>query len=347
VWKDHVVTDISFPFHCVFFAAAKQYLQETPPPSPFSRMSVQYFLASRSVAVLAALLAVLVAISCASKDEIKDGNIQVSFINFSSEPISLFRHNGSDFILEGTIEAYETRTVRTQMRRTFAYGKNHQPANKYTVSSNSKVVAINGMEAVRVLCKTTKGDIHMTIEPSWSPLGAGRFLHLVHKTKYYDGCALNRVVPKFLTQLGIGADYEQRTKYRSLSIPDDDADVVPPTYSKVPFRPGIMSYAGSGPNSRSTEFFVVMPDTPQRQLDFFGTNPWETPFGYVHSDDVANVVAKWYSYGDMPPWGQGPDPQLIYQPDGYEYLKSNFPEMDYIETCRIVPSHVDDNVEEL
>jgi peptidyl-prolyl cis-trans isomerase A (cyclophilin A) len=308
-------------------------------------MTFQYFLNNRSVATLVvALLAVLVTISRASKDDAKDGSIQISFINFSSEPISLFWHNGIDFVPEGTISAYETRTVRTEMGRTFAYGKNYQPDDKYTVlPKRSKVVPVNGTDAVHVLCKTTKGDVRMTIQPSWSPLGAGRFLNLVHNMKYYDGCALNRVVPKFLTQLGIGADYQQRTKYRSLSIPDDDDEIVPSTNPKIPFQPGTMAYAGSGPHSRSTEFFVVMPDTPPRQLDYFGTNPWETPFGYVHADDVTEVVAQWYSYGDMPPWGEGPDPQLIYPPNGYEYLKRSFPQLDYIETCRIVPSHDNDN----
>jgi peptidyl-prolyl cis-trans isomerase A (cyclophilin A) len=273
---------------------------------------------------------------------VDDGSIEVSFVNFSSEPISFFEHNGINLIPSGTIKAYETKTVRTHMGRTFAYGENYQPDTKYTVLPKApKVVAVGGdlAQSVPVVCSTTKGDIHMTIEPSWSPLGAGRFLQLVH-TQYLDGCALNRVVPKFLTQLGIGADYDQRTRYRSWSIPDD-----PP--QQIPFRPGTLAYAGSGPNSRSSEFFIVMPETPASQLEYFGTNPWETPFGYVHEEDVVNVVGQWYSYGDMPPWGQGPDPQLIYQKDGYEYLKREFPEMDYIETCRIVVSKGDEDVEEL
>ena len=107
---------------------------------------------------------------------------------------------------------------------------------------------------------------------------------------------------------------------------------------KYKFQPGYMSYAGSGKDSRSTEVFIVMPGTLQRQLDYFGTNSWETPFGYVEMDDVNNVVAKWHSYGDIPPYGNGPDPQRIYQKDGYEYLKQEFPQMSYIQTCSIIDS---------
>lgn len=277
-----------------------------------------------------------------------EGNIERYFINFSAERVSLFEHNNIDFIPRTTILPYETKLIHTDYGNTFAYGENYQPSTVLSVlPKQSKTVAVNrdGEKAVRVVCGTTKGDLHMTIEPSWSPLGAARFLQLVH-TGYFNGCALNRVVPQFLTQLGIGANYEQRTHYRSAanSIPDDDVDE---SRRKVPFQPGTMAYAGSGPNSRSTEFFIVMPDTPQRQLDHFGTQPWETPFGQVDAEDVERVVGQWYAYyGDMPPWGQGPDPQQIYPEHGYdEYLKQHFPQLDYIETCRIVSAADSDDAE--
>jgi cyclophilin family peptidyl-prolyl cis-trans isomerase len=155
---------------------------------------------------------------------------------------------------------------------------------------------------------------------------------------YFDGCALNRVVKQFLTQFGISADYDMRTEWRSANIPDD-------AKQGIAFRPGFMAYAGSGPNSRSTEMFIVMPDTPPHQLGAFGTdNPWETPFAYVDETSLNEVVAKWYAYGDMPPWGQGPDPQKIYKEDGYEYLAKQFPRMDYMTECRIVS--VDNEEEE-
>jgi cyclophilin family peptidyl-prolyl cis-trans isomerase len=168
----------------------------------------------------------------------------------------------------------------------------------------AQVHVLGGMdqsETKKVVCGTTKGDIRINIKPFWSPRGAARFLQLVHKDlRYFDGCALNRVVPGFLTQFGIGADYSQRTEFRVRDIPDDP-HLDPP----IPFRPGTMSYAGSGRNSRSNEIFIVQPDTPKRQLDYFGgENTWETPFGYVEPDDL-KVVASWHSYGDMTPVSSG------------------------------------------
>lgn len=159
---------------------------------------------------------------------------------------------------------------------------------------------------------------------------------------------MNRVVPKFLTQFGISSNYKLRTKYRESTIPDDNVAAAPDDggddgnkkkKKKIPFRPGYMSYAGNGINSRTAEVFVVMPDTPQSQLDHFGAeNSWETPFGYVEPKYFDSVVSTWYAgYGDMAPWGNGPDPQRMYEKDGYTtYLPEQFPNMSYIQSCIIM-----------
>jgi len=282
------------------------------------------------------LLLSLLSLVGAAKD-----SADVSFINFSSQPIPLYWYdfNGDNFVQVATIQPYEITRMETFLGHRFAYDTVDQEKITHDVKIKRAVQAIGVPETkLQVFCGTTKGDLHITVEPNWSPLGAARFLELVSK-KYFDGCSLNRVVKGFLTQFGISADYEQRTKYRSRTIPDDT-----PSKERIEFQPGYMAYAGSGPDSRSTEMFIVMPDTPLHQRQAFGTNPWETPFAYVDPEDVENVVGSWYAYGDMPPWGKGPDPQLMYKKDGYEYLKKKFPQMDYIDTCRIVRG--DDEAEE-
>jgi hypothetical protein len=61
---------------------------------------------------------------------------------------------------------------------------------------------------------------------------------------------------------------------------------------------------GSGHDSRTTEIFIVMPGTPQEQLDYFGENSWETPFGIVVGDAEHRVLTEIYSgYGDMSSMG--------------------------------------------
>mmetsp|Transcript_32652 Transcript_32652/g.96229 ORF Transcript_32652/g.96229 Transcript_32652/m.96229 type:complete len:311 (+) Transcript_32652:202-1134(+) len=188
---------------------------------------------------------------------------------------------------------------------------------------------------ILVRCTTTASGFRETgqsldirVIPWWSPRGASRFLELV-RDHYYDGCALNRVVPFFLTQFGIAADAEKRRHWRARSITDD------PKREEVSFLPGMLSYAGSGPDSRYGEVFIVMPDTPQRQLEHFGANSWETPFGIVQQPLDETPITRWHETGDIKPFGDGTDPQRIHQDDGYEYLMTNFPELDYIETCRV------------
>ena len=268
----------------------------------------------------------------------------VSFVNFSNKTVPLYWYSGYDldggFVDVGAMPPYGTRDLDTFVGHTFGYrvhGEEEEELTTYTIEDGSihnvHVVGQKSTKTIPVLCKTTQGDIHINVKPKWSPLGAARFLELVH-IKYFDGCALNRVVKKFLTQFGISADYEMRTEYRNKAI-KDDTQLDP----RIQFQPGYMSYAGSGPNSRTSEVFIVMPNTRQTQLNAFGSeNPWETPFGYVNPQDVEEVVGKWYSaYGDMSPWGDGPDPQKIYIKNGYDlYLKHEYPNLDYINECHIV-----------
>lgn len=267
---------------------------------------------------------------------------KISFINFSEEPMKLFWVDVSTQteIHVQDVQPYQLdREQDTHIGHTFCYYfKGHRHA--VTVQEADQTHAM-GSETIEVACSTTTGDLTAVIKPGWSPRGAARFLDLIN-IKYFDGCALNRVVKGFLTQFGISADYQMRTKYRMEDIKDDAPQ-------GIAFQQGYMSYAGSGPNSRSSEVFIVMPGTSERQLHNFGSeNPWETPFGYVEQEDLRNVVDQWESYGDMPPWGTGPDPQHIYKKDGYEYLKREFPKMSYIHECRIVSTaSEDEEAEEL
>ena len=38
--------------------------------------------------------------------------------------------------------------------------------------------------------------------------------------------------------------------------------------------------------------FIARPDTASSQLQYFGTNAWETPFGYVEEESFP-VVSAW------------------------------------------------------
>ena len=204
------------------------------------------------------------------------------------------------------------------------------------VHSEQFLMLAGSTDGYRVRCEVSVNSqqymdyLDILVKPYWAPRAASRFLELV-RNGYYDGVAFNRVVPNFLTQFGIAKDFLTRTRERELTLWDD--------FPKgVKFEPGTMSFAGSGHDSRTTEIFIVMPGATQQQLDKFGENTWETPFAVIEGDVEKSALKKIYSgYGDMPPYGRGPDSNRIYDVDGYtRYLPKNFPKLDYIDRCYVV-----------
>ena len=177
--------------------------------------------------------------------------------------------------------------------------------------------------AVNVVCETTKGRVDIVVQPDWSPLGAARFLQLVDDGHFRD-LPLFRCVANFLCQFGAVPPRQHAKSYPT--IPDD-----PKLPQLREFRRGTMSFAGNGENSRSTHMFITLGE----KLDGLGAMPWETPFGYVTEASMQGTVSRFTTaYGDIPPWGAGPEPHRIEAPDGAWYLKLKFPALDYITSCK-------------
>lgn len=222
------------------------------------------------------------------------------------------------------------------------YGTRHFFSSPEPNSAGKQFAILAGdSDSFLVRCELqSKTDLPMpsldfVVKPYWAPRGASRFLELV-RHNYFDGVVLNRVVGNFLTQFGIARDQETKEMWDSMTIPDDQPF--------MDFEPGYVSFAGSGPDSRTTEIFMVMPGASDHQLAYFGENSWETPF--AHLQDLS-VLTKIYSgYGDMPPYGEGPDSSRIYEADGYDYLAKNFPNLDYVDRCYIVDEETGENLKE-
>jgi cyclophilin family peptidyl-prolyl cis-trans isomerase len=163
---------------------------------------------------------------------------------------------------------------------------------------------INSDEISFVHCQTTKGPLKIEIHPNWSPLGAQRFVELV-KDGFFTDIALYRCVNKFLTQFGI-SDNPEMKHWHGDTIQDD------PNLN-LGIKKNYVSFAGGGPNTRSSQIFIAF-----EELDFLGKAPWETPFGVVIEGQ--ETLDNFYKeYGDIPPFGQGPDQQKIYNRGYYYY----------------------------
>ncbi len=96
---------------------------------------------------------------------------------------------------------------------------------------------------------------------------------------------------------------------------------------KIPFVEGTISFAGSGPDSRTSHLFIS--DTSTNE--YFGTMLWETPVGSLISGNDLEVVRKLNSDYSS----DGPVQYKI-ATLGREYIETEFPKVDEILECKII-----------
>jgi cyclophilin family peptidyl-prolyl cis-trans isomerase len=118
-----------------------------------------------------------------------------------------------------------------------------------------------------------KGEILIKMHVDWAPIGAKRFLDLV-KDDFFTDHPLYRAVDNFIIQFGVSGDVAKQKKWRDLGPLKDDVN------KKIPFKTNYISYAGGGPNTRDTSLFFGASTNPG-QLNWWGREPWETPFAEV------------------------------------------------------------------
>ena len=167
---------------------------------------------------------------------------------------------------------------------------------------------------------TTRGTFVIEVRRDWSPNGADRFYNLV-SNGFYDNVRFHRVIAGSLAQFGIHGDSAVAAAWRERNI-EDDPVVESNTRASV-------SYATSGPNTRSTQVFVNIANNTQ--LDALGF----APFGRV-VEGMSVVNGLYSGYGEGAPNGRGPDHTLI-EFRGNSYLRRRFPELDFIREATIVP----------
>lgn len=174
-------------------------------------------------------------------------------------------------------------------------------------------------DTFRVAFETNEGRFLVEVARDWAPRGADRFYNLV-RHGFYDGVRFFRVLEGFVVQFGISGDPDVSRAWKGATLPDD-----PVRRSNTR---GTLSFATSGPNSRTTQLFINLGDNSR--LDAMGFSPVGE---VVEGMDV--VESLYAGYGEGAPRGDGPDQDRI-ESEGNEYLRSEFPELDYVERARIV-----------
>jgi peptidyl-prolyl cis-trans isomerase B (cyclophilin B) len=130
---------------------------------------------------------------------------------------------------------------------------------------------------IRIILKTSKGDIEATLFASKVPMTAANYLNLASKG-FYDGLTFHRVIPNFMIQ---GGDPEGTGTGGPGYKFGDEFD-----RSLRHSKPGIFSMANAGPGTNGSQFFVT--HVPTDWLD--GKH---SVFGEVTKGmDVVNTISR-------------------------------------------------------
>lgn len=168
-------------------------------------------------------------------------------------------------------------------------------------------------DTYQVRFDTSAGPFVVSVKRELAPRGADRFYRLV-KDGYYDDLRVFRVVDGFVAQFGMAGDPQVNAKWRDATFPDDAV--------KSSNKKGTLTFATSGPDSRTTQLFINLADN--ERLDRMGF----APFGEV--SEGMDVVTKFYSgYGEAPQ-----QPRIAAQ--GNRYLDAQFPKLTKITSARVV-----------
>ena len=199
-----------------------------------------------------------------------------------------------------------------------ALGLAGAPASAQGDLANPAALKEQAPAIYKVRVDTSKGVFVVEVRRDVAPNGADRFYNLV-KSGFYDNTRFFRVISGFMVQFGIHGEPATMAPWRNATIKDD-----PVKTSNVR---GFMTFATSGPDSRTTQVFINFGDNSALDRQGF------SPFGKVVSG--MEVVDKLYSdYGEGAPRGTGPDQGRV-QMEGNAYLAKSYPKLDYIKKATI------------
>jgi cyclophilin family peptidyl-prolyl cis-trans isomerase len=141
------------------------------------------------------------------------------------------------------------------------------------------------------------------------------------QSDFYDDGAIFRVVENYVAQFGINSDSSKNSFWKTKVLPDEPVI--------TPNEEGTISFARGGPGTRGTQLFINIRNNSPR-LD---TLSYQGVMGFpVIGKIIENkaVVDSLYSgYGNNPR-------QDSIQVHGNNYLKRNFPKLDYILSVAII-----------
>ncbi|MBM2816920.1 MAG: peptidylprolyl isomerase [Ignavibacteria bacterium] len=167
--------------------------------------------------------------------------------------------------------------------------------------------------------ETTKGSFEVTAEKKFSPLAVERFYQLINKG-YFKNIPIYRVMKNFVAQFGT-VDGKLDSAWSKHIILDEPVLKSNDT--------GTIAFARAGKKTRGTQLFINLKNNSRLDTVSYGETLGFPAFAYISSG--MDVVYKFYD-------GYGDEPRLKLDsiPNATEFLKKNYPELDYIIKAYII-----------
>jgi cyclophilin family peptidyl-prolyl cis-trans isomerase len=187
------------------------------------------------------------------------------------------------------------------------------PPDAYEGGKGPEHATLTAPDTFLVEFVCSNGNFVIQCHREWAPVGVDRFYNLVVQG-FFDGARFFRVVPGFVVQFGLNGEPALSAKWKEAMLQDEPV-------KKGNQKATITFAKSSQPNSRTTQLFINLADNSR--LDAMGFSAFgEVTMGM---NVVEDITAK---YGEEPN-------QMMIQEQGNEYLKTNFPDMDYIKEAYV------------
>jgi len=176
---------------------------------------------------------------------------------------------------------------------------------------------------VKAIIRTSIGDIHIDLFEKTAPKNVNNFIHL-SINNYYSGTSFHRAVEKFLIQGGdrnsvnlnskligkgnTGYFINDEINWDSLDLTKKKRDELTakgfkstPNLETPKFKRSMVGMANSGPNTNSSQFFILVDDLEVNDERLNYLNGRFTPIGIVTSgfETVLEIEKQILSFGKM------------------------------------------------
>ena len=169
--------------------------------------------------------------------------------------------------------------------------------------------------------ETTQGNFDIAAQRSLSPKAVDRLYQLI-KNDFYTDIALYRVITNFIVQFGIHNDSVINNEWEKYKIPDE---LVLSSNDSM-----TISFARAGIESRTTQIFINLKDNERLdKLTYSGVSGF--PVVAKITSGMETIHKFYASYGPEPA-----KKQAYILREGNEYLRKEFPKLDYINSAYII-----------